>query len=141
RGQRLGLAEILMKEPQIAILDEPTSGLDPQATAELLQIIRNLKSHSVTVLLSSHLLDRVQSICDRVALFNKGEIALVGTVGELGQQVLGIGYYVDLEAEGAGSLDKLKSLQGVRSIEQAGPNTVRILYELMARTDSPARRV
>src|SRR5437870_12486753 len=116
--QRLGLAEILMKEAQIAILDEPTSGLDPQATAELLQIIRNLKIRSVSVLLSSHLLDRVQSICDRVALFNKGEIALLGTVGELGQQVLGIGYYVDLEAEGPGVLDKLKSLQGVRSVEQ-----------------------
>jgi ABC-2 type transport system ATP-binding protein len=136
--QRLGLAEILMKEAQIAILDEPTSGLDPQATAELLQIIRNLKTRSVSVLLSSHLLDRVQSICDRVALFNKGEIALLGTVGELGQQVLGVGYYVDLEAEGAGALDKLKSLQGVRSIEQAGPNHVRIYAERDVRSDAAA---
>jgi ABC-2 type transport system ATP-binding protein len=136
--QRLGLAEILMKEAQIAILDEPTSGLDPQATAELLQIIRNLKTRSVSVLLSSHLLDRVQSICDRVALFNKGEIALLGTVGELGQQVLGIGYYVDLEAEGAGALDKLKSLPGVRSIEQAGPNHVRIYAERDVRSDAAA---
>jgi len=136
--QRLGLAEILMKEAQIAILDEPTSGLDPQATAELLQIIRNLKIRSVSVLLSSHLLDRVQSICDRVALFNKGEIALLGTVGELGQQVLGIGYYVDLEAEGPGVLDKLKSLQGVRSVEQAGPNHVRIYAERDVRSDAAA---
>jgi ABC-2 type transport system ATP-binding protein len=136
--QRLGLAEILMKEAQIAILDEPTSGLDPQATAELLQIIRNLKTRSVSVLLSSHLLDRVQSICDRVALFNKGEIALLGTVGELGQQVLGIGYYVDLEAEGAGALDKLKSLPGVRSVEQAGPNHVRIYAERDVRSDAAA---
>ena len=136
--QRLGLAEILMKDAQIAILDEPTSGLDPQATAELLQIIRNLKTRNVSVLLSSHLLDRVQSICDRVALFNKGEIALLGTVGELGQQVLGIGYYVDLEAEGAGALDKLKSLHGVRSIEQAGPNHVRIYAERDVRSDAAA---
>ena len=54
--QRLGLAEILMKEAQIAILDEPTSGLDPQATADLLNIIRDLKHRGVSVLLSSHLL-------------------------------------------------------------------------------------
>ena len=64
--QRLGLAEILMKNAQIAILDEPTSGLDPQATVELLDMIRSLKHDGVAVLLSSHLLDRVQSVCDRV---------------------------------------------------------------------------
>src|SRR5262249_59197884 len=69
--QRLGLAEILMKEAQIAILDEPTSGLDPQATAHLLNIIRDLKHPGVSVLLSSHLLERGQSVCHRVALFHK----------------------------------------------------------------------
>src|SRR5262249_16627870 len=83
--QRLGLAEILMKDSQIAILDEPTSGLDPQATVELLNIIRDLKHRGVSVLLSSHLLERVQSVCDRVALFNEGRIALIGTVPELGR--------------------------------------------------------
>src|SRR5205085_812310 len=81
--QRLGLAEILLKEAQIAILDEPTSGLDPQATLELLAIIRNLKEQGVTILLSSHLLDRVQSVCDRVALFSQGSIVLIGTVSAL----------------------------------------------------------
>src|SRR5438477_15437 len=58
--QRLGLAEILMKDARIAILDEPTSGLDPQATAELLAMIRSLKREGVAVLISSHLLERVQ---------------------------------------------------------------------------------
>ena len=69
--QRLGLAEILMKGAQIAILDEPTSGLDPHATTELLGIIRGFKSEGVSVLLSSHLLERVQSVCDRVALVHR----------------------------------------------------------------------
>src|SRR5262249_58269653 len=100
--QRLGLAEILMKEAQIAILDEPTSGLDPQATAELLKIIRELKHRGVSVLLSSHLLERVQSVCDRVALFSQGNIVLLGTVPELGRQVLGGGFRVEVEAEGQG---------------------------------------
>ena len=57
----------------IAILDEPTNGLDPQASIELLDLIRSLKAQGVSVLLSSHLLDRVQSVCDRVALFNAGQ--------------------------------------------------------------------
>jgi ABC-2 type transport system ATP-binding protein len=134
--QRLGLAEILMKEAQIAVLDEPTSGLDPQATAELLHIIRNLKDHSVSVLLSSHLLDRVQSICDRVALFNQGNIALLGTVAELGRQVLGIGYYVDVEAEGQGIAEKLKAVPGVKSVETVGTNHMRIYAERDVRPDA-----
>ena len=73
--QRLGLAEILMKGAQIAILDEPTSGLDPHATSELLGIIRGFKAEGVSVLLSSHLLERVQSVCDRVALFSAAAVS------------------------------------------------------------------
>jgi ABC-2 type transport system ATP-binding protein len=134
--QRLGLAEILMKEAQIAILDEPTSGLDPQATAELLQIIRNLKDRNVSVLLSSHLLDRVQSICDRVALFNQGNIELLGTVGELGRQVLGVGYYVDVEAEGQGLADKVRAVPGVKSVETPSANHMRIYAERDVRSDA-----
>jgi ABC-2 type transport system ATP-binding protein len=136
--QRLGLAEILMKDAQIAILDEPTSGLDPQATAELLQIIRNLKDRGVSVLLSSHLLDRVQSICDRVALFNEGNIVLLGTVGELGRQVLGVGYYVDVEAEGQGMTEVLKAVPGVRAVEAAGANHLRIYAERDVRPEAAA---
>jgi ABC-2 type transport system ATP-binding protein len=99
--QRLGLAEILMKGAQIAILDEPTTGLDPHATAELLAMIRGFKTEGVSVLLCSHLLERVQSVCDRVALFSGGRIALMGSVAELGCQVLGGGYVVDIEADAA----------------------------------------
>lgn len=127
--QRLGLAEILMKKAAIAILDEPTSGLDPQATAELLEIIRGLRRDGVAVLLSSHLLDRVQSICDRVALFDKGRIVLMGTVPQLARQVLGGGYHVEVEADGAGLADKLAQVPGVRSVERLGPSRFRLLSE------------
>jgi ABC-2 type transport system ATP-binding protein len=120
--QRLGLAEILMKEARIAILDEPTSGLDPQATLELLDMIRGLKRQGVTVLLSSHLLDRVQSVCDRVALFNQGRIALIGTVAELRRQVFGGGFYVEVEAEGNGITETLKNVSGVGKVDTVGPN-------------------
>jgi ABC-2 type transport system ATP-binding protein len=136
--QRLGLAEILMKEAQIAILDEPTSGLDPQATLELLEIIRNLKNHGVSVLLSSHLLERVQSVCDRVALFNQGKIVLLGTVAELGRQVLGGGSYVDIEAEGQGLADRLATVPGVRAVETTGPKNFRLLAEGDVRPEAAA---
>jgi ABC-2 type transport system ATP-binding protein len=122
--QRLALAEILMKDAQIAILDEPTSGLDPQATVELLDSIRGLKERGVSVLLSSHLLERVQSICDRVALFSDGNIVLMGTVAELGRQVLGGGYRVEVEAEGQGLATALRTVPGVSKVEEIGPNRV-----------------
>ena len=125
--QRLGIAEILMKEAQIAILDEPTSGLDPQATVELLEIIRDLKKRGVSVLLSSHLLERVQSVCDRVALFNQGKIALIGTVSELGREVLGGGFRVEVEAEGQGLAERIAAIPGVQQVEPAGANRLRLL--------------
>jgi ABC-2 type transport system ATP-binding protein len=119
--QRLGLAEIVMKGARAAILDEPTNGLDPQASLDLLDLIRSLKAQGVTILLSSHLLDRVQSVCDRVALFSTGHIALMGTVAELGRQVLGGGYVVEVEAEGGSDIvGKLSALPGVRSVVESG---------------------
>jgi ABC-2 type transport system ATP-binding protein len=136
--QRLGLAEILLKEAQIAILDEPTSGLDPEATLELLDIIRALKHRGVSVLLSSHLLERVQSVCDRVALFNNGNIVLMGTVAELGRQVLGAGFNVEVEAEGQGLADCLSKVPGVRAVEQIGPNRVRMFSERDVRPEAAA---
>jgi len=139
--QRLGLAEILMKEAQIAILDEPTSGLDPQATLELLNIIRDLKLRGVSVLLSSHLLDRVQSVCDRVALFNQGNIALIGSVSELGREVLGGGFHVEVEAEGQGIAERLAAVPGVQKVDQAGANRWRLTSDHDVRPEAASAAV
>jgi ABC-2 type transport system ATP-binding protein len=136
--QRLGLAEILMKEAQIAILDEPTSGLDPQATVELLNVIRDLKQRGVSVLLSSHLLDRVQSVCDRVALFNQGNIALIGTVPDLGREVLGGGFRVEVEAEGQELADRLAKVPGVQKVEPVGPSRWRLTSDHDVRPEAAA---
>jgi ABC-2 type transport system ATP-binding protein len=119
--QRLGIAEIVMKRAEVAILDEPTSGLDPHATFELLEMIRGLKKAGVAVLISSHLLDRVQSVCDRVALFNHGKIALMGTVVELANQVLGAGHPILVEASG---IDVPAALRGVEGVQQVVPEGV-----------------
>ena len=136
--QRLGLAEILMKDVSIAILDEPTSGLDPHATGELLETIRSLKHDGVAVLLSSHLLERVQSVCDRVALFNVGRIVLLGTVPELARQVLGGGYNVEVEADGEGLALRFSELQGVKAVDQAGPTRYRLLADRDVRSQAAA---
>jgi ABC-2 type transport system ATP-binding protein len=140
--QRLGLAEIVMKEARVAILDEPTNGLDPQASVELLDLIRSLKSAGVSVIISSHLLDRVQSVCDRVALFNAGKIALMGTVGELGRQVLGGGFAVEVEAEGGtGIKQRLESLPGVRNVEEPSPGRWRLTCDRDLRGEAAAEVV
>lgn len=136
--QRLGLAEILMKDAHVAILDEPTSGLDPQVTVELLDIIRELKHRGVSVLLSSHLLARVQSVCDRVALFNEGNIALIGTVPELGRQVLGGGFRVEVEAEGPGLEAHLAAVSGVQRVESLSPTRWLLLAERDVRPEAAA---
>jgi len=137
--QRLGLAEIVMKEARVAILDEPTNGLDPQASIELLDLIRSLKAHGVSILLSSHLLDRVQSVCDRVALFNAGKIALMGTVPELGRHVLGGGFAVEVEAESSDGIAKrLSALPGVRSVETPAPGRFRMTCDHDLRAEAAA---
>jgi ABC-2 type transport system ATP-binding protein len=125
--QRLGLAEILMKQPTIAILDEPTTALDPHSTQEFLDMIRGLKADGTAVLLSSHHLDQVQSVCDRVALFNRGRIALSGTVTELAGRVLGGGHVIDVEARGSGLADRLAAIAGVVRVHllAAGPDSQR----------------
>jgi ABC-2 type transport system ATP-binding protein len=139
--QRLGLAEILMKGAQIAILDEPTTGLDPHATAELLAMIRGFKGEGVSVLLSSHLLERVQSVCDRVALFSGGRIALMGSVAELGRQVLGGGYVVDIEADGAGLAERLALIPGVSGVERTGIGKLRLQADRDVRPEAAAEVV
>src|SRR4051812_505877 len=124
--QRLGLAEVLMKRPSVAILDEPTTALDPHSTQEFLQMIRGLKADGTAVLLSSHHLDQVQSVCDRVALFNRGKVALSGSVTELAGRVLGGGHVIDVEALGAGMSDRLAAVPGVVRVQTLGANRYRV---------------
>jgi len=134
--QRLGLAEIIVKRAEIAILDEPTSGLDPQATIEFLELIGELKHGGTTVLLSSHLLDQVQRICDRVALFQAGRIVMMGTVAELAVKVLGAGFVVEVEAEGNGIARRLSTISGVTKVETVAADRFRMTADRDVRPDA-----
>jgi ABC-2 type transport system ATP-binding protein len=139
--QRLGIAEIVMKRAEVAILDEPTSGLDPHATFELLEMIRGLKKTGVAVLISSHLLDRVQSVCDRVALFNHGKIALMGTVVELANQVLGAGHPILVEASGIDVPAALRGVEGVQQVVPEGVGAWRVIADREIRATAAQRIV
>jgi ABC-2 type transport system ATP-binding protein len=98
--QRIGLADLLVKKPQLVIMDEPTQGLDPESAQDFLTLIIELKQAGITVLLSSHLLHQVQAVCDRVGLFRKGKLVLTGTVEELANKVLGGAYKILAETSG-----------------------------------------
>lgn len=89
--QRLGLADVLIKEPEVIILDEPTSGIDPAGVREFIALIRHLsKEDGLTVLFSSHHLDQVQQVCDRAGLFSNGKLLTVADLNskEMQQQSL-----------------------------------------------------
>jgi ABC-2 type transport system ATP-binding protein len=122
--QRLGVAELLIKRPEIVIMDEPTLGLDPDAAHKFLQIILDLKQSGITTLLSSHLLHQVQAVCDRVGLFNQGKVVLEGTVPELAQRVLKGAYHIRLQAEGASEQIEtaLRALSGVVEVRREADN-------------------
>lgn len=80
----MGLADVLIKNPEIIILDEPTSGIDPAGVQEFIELIRWLsKEKGLTVLFSSHHLDQVQKVCDRVGLFSNGKILALIDMTEL----------------------------------------------------------
>jgi ABC-2 type transport system ATP-binding protein len=88
--QRLGLAEVLIKQPEIIILDEPTNGIDPSGVKEFLSLIRHLsRQQNITVLLSSHHLNQVQQVCDRVGIFVEGKLLANDHIAKLSNQVLG----------------------------------------------------
>jgi ABC-2 type transport system ATP-binding protein len=87
--QRLGIADVLLKNPRLIILDEPTIGLDPEGTRSLLDLVRRLSDEEgITVLVSSHLLEQVQRICDRVGIFVSGKMVAMGPIAQLGEQLL-----------------------------------------------------
>jgi ABC-2 type transport system ATP-binding protein len=122
--QRLGIADVILKDPAIIILDEPTLGIDPQGVRELLNlIVRLARQRGKTILISSHLLHQVQEICDRVGIFVGGRLLAMGPVALLGQQVMaGKPLEIELQAEPDTDalLAALEALPGVAAVERRG---------------------
>ncbi|MDQ7820636.1 MAG: ABC transporter ATP-binding protein [Armatimonadota bacterium] len=134
--QRLGLADVLIKRPEIAILDEPTAGLDPEAAHEFLDLIRGLKAQGITILLASHLLHQVQAVCDRVGLFSRGRMVLEGTFESLADRILGGAYRIHVETARADGLEPaLRAIPGVTRVVQERPGRFRLEAQLDCRAE------
>jgi ABC-2 type transport system ATP-binding protein len=91
-SQRLGIAEVLIKEPKICFLDEPTLGLDPDGAIRMIELIQSLsRERKITMLICSHNLDQVQRISHRVGIMIKGKLVAVGPMEDLAKEKLGLG--------------------------------------------------
>ena len=122
--QRLGIADVLMKDPKVVIMDEPTLGIDPEGMRELMTLIRSLaEDDKRTILISSHQLYQIQQICDRVGLFVDGRLIACGRIDELAGQMRREGHYA-LEAaafpDDSGFEELLRSLGNVEQVERSG---------------------
>ena len=122
--QRIGLAQAIVQEPKLVVLDEPTAGVDPAGAREIRDLILSLKQRGITVLLSSHLLEQVQEICDRVGILANGTLVREGGL----QDLLAIENRTDLVFENASpqllsEIESLATQSGARLIEQSRSRT------------------
>lgn len=113
--QRVGLAQAIIHEPQVLILDEPTSGLDPNQLAEIRELIKQIGKEK-TVMLSTHIMQEVEAICDRVVIINKGQIVADNTASFL--QVNEDLQVVYAEFEGEVSKNLLSKIEGIKKIHK-----------------------
>ena len=122
--QRLGIADVLIKDPQLVIFDEPTEGLDPKVANQVLNTIQDLnKNRNITFVLSSHQLNLMQRVCPRVGILSNGKLIGEGSVEKLGRRLFGGGKYrieIELEKVTDSTVEKIKKLDKVVDVEKTG---------------------
>jgi len=121
--QRVGLAQALLHNPKVLILDEPTSGLDPNQVTEIRKLIREIGKDR-TVLLSTHVMQEVEAMCDRVIIINKGKIVADDTVKNLHSKNTGGSTVVRFKAEV--NTKKLGEISGIDKVEELGQASYRL---------------
>ena len=121
--QRLAIAEILVKRPQIAIMDEPTSGIDPEGISQVLDMIKTIaREQKMTIIMCSHQLSQVQRICNRVGILMKGRLLAEGNIEELGRKSLGAGKFrieVKLTEVTTPIVEAVKRIKGVITVDRS----------------------
>jgi len=118
--QRVGIAQALLADPEVLILDEPTSGLDPNQLVEIRNLIKEIGKEK-TILLSTHIMQEVEAVCDRVIIISKGQVVAddaPSNISKTGRQAI-----VTVEFDSEVEQHYLKSLEGVNKVKQAGPYT------------------
>jgi ABC-2 type transport system ATP-binding protein len=120
--QRLGLADIWVKEPKLAFLDEPTSGIDPEGIDDVLNLMVSMAKKGITVIFCSHQLHQVQKICTRVGILAEGHLVAEGPIDRLGRQAIAGGRYrvqVQVTQLAPGLIDSLKQIKGVIEVQSS----------------------
>lgn len=125
--QRVGLAQALIHDPQVLILDEPTTGLDPHQLAEIRQLIKEI-GRDRTVMLSTHIMQEVEAICDRVVILHKGRMVADAPTGEI-RKMNQANLVIRIEFDRQPDLLKLKAVEGVSELAEAGPCTYRVFTQ------------
>lgn len=125
--QRVGLAQAMLHDPEVLILDEPTSGLDPNQLLEIRKLIKDLGKEK-TVIFSSHIMQEVQAICDRVVIVNKGKLVADATIETLQQQSIGT-RTTNVSFQEAINEAQLKTIKGVLKVKSIGKNRWQLLSQ------------
>ncbi len=121
--QRLGIADVMIKDPKVAFLDEPTAGIDPEGIEQVLTLIRNMAKRKVTVVLCSHQLYQVQKICTQVGILAKGRLVAQGSINELGREAIGGGKFrieIQVSQPSEKLIDSIRNIKGVTDVESTG---------------------
>jgi ABC-2 type transport system ATP-binding protein len=121
--QKLGIAQALLKNPELLILDEPTAGVDPEGARAIRELVLKLNREGKTIMLSTHLLFEVGPICDSIAIINCGRLILQGKVRDLLEKLMAEeGYRIKIEGSGevGAFAEALSSLDGVKSVRLEG---------------------
>jgi ABC-2 type transport system ATP-binding protein len=124
--QRVGLAQALIHDPKVLILDEPTSGLDPNQLADIRALIKNIGKEK-TLMFSTHIMQEVEAVCDRVVIINKGQMVADGKAGELGRH--SSGYSIRVEFDKDISKNTLSQIQGLKRISHLSSNNWELFAE------------
>lgn len=135
--QRVGLAQALIGDPKVLILDEPTVGLDPRQIIEIRNVIKQL-GRQRTILLSTHILQEVSAICDRVVIINQGEIAAMDTIENLSGKAVSGRFQLRVAGDEYVVKNILSGVANVKYIDVAGckeEGTVDVIVEAMENTD------
>lgn len=123
--QRVGIAQAIIHKPTFVVLDEPTNGLDPNQILEVRNLIREIAEER-TVILSTHILQEVQALCDNIWMVNEGSVVFSGALDEFDNYIMPNTLVVTLIS--APSLDELRSVQGVIDVEELGGSRYRIQF-------------
>jgi ABC-2 type transport system ATP-binding protein len=128
--QRLGIARLLLHDPELLLLDEPANGLDPRARIEMRELLKELQTMGKTILISSHILHELAQFCSHIGILERGKVVACGPLKEIYRTLaLDRAIHVQLAGESAPHLERMRAIPGVASIEEMPDRLVMRLRE------------